>query len=146
MAAFFEELFSGTGVLNGKTPDTPVSGRTWNGTPDFTLTGGFAVSDVAGSACTYDASDAAFPNEYVLELTYRTSSDISTPLVAVTRMRLDVADSTFFTDFLIAMINQTETGEWWLSLDDGVNAVYADVTASIEIGRASCRERVYCEV
>ena len=131
MAAFFEELFSGTGVLDGKTPDTPVSGRTWNGTPDFTLTGGFAVSDVAGSACTYDASDAAFPNEYVLELTYRTSSDISTPLVAVTRMRLDVADSTFFTDYLTATINQTETGEWWLALDDGVNAVSADVTALI---------------
>jgi hypothetical protein len=131
MAAFFEELFSGTGVLNGKTPDTPVSGRTWNGTPDFTLTGGFAVSDVAGSTCSYDASDAAFPNEYVLELTYRTSSDVSTPLVAVTRMRLDVTDSPFFTDYLSATLNQTETGEWWLVLDDGVNTASADVTVSV---------------
>ncbi len=131
MAAFFEELFSGTGVLNGKTPDTPVSGRTWNGTPDFTLTGGFAVSDVAGSDCTYDASDAAFPNEYVLEITYKTSSDISTPLAPITRMRVDVADSIFFTDYLTVKVNQADTGEWFLVLDDGVTEINADITASI---------------
>lgn len=131
MAAFFEELFSGAGVLDGKTPDTPVSGRTWNGTPDFTLAGGFAVSDVAGSACTYDASDAAFPNEYVLEITYKTSSDISTPLASITRMRLDVADSTFFTDYLTVKVNQADTGEWFLVLDDGVTEINADITASI---------------
>lgn len=131
MAAFFEELFSGSGVLDGKTPDIPVSSRTWNGTPDFTLTGGFAVSDIAGSACTYDASDALFPSEYVLELTYRTSSDISTPVTSVTRMRVDVADSAFFTNYLTAKVNQADTGEWFLVLDDGVNEINAEVTASI---------------
>lgn len=142
MATIFADTFTGTGTLNGHTPDTQIDTEDWvvpnTGSYDLTLSSGAVVSANQGSPTDYGnahygdaATDFGIGNAILATFVLRTGSDVSA-MSDDYGFRLYLGHSGLSIQVTLN-IDNLDPGQWRLNGTNVSLSANTDYTGTVEI-------------